>query len=263
MPLVAPILTEEDQYGVRMPEIYMCDSCKAIMFQLEAGLLKKQPKSRRLKDWEYTDVFEEVCGNGDKNWDSYGTSLIKGENKLTGPGLTHERADADEGSLEMKSRAWTKRLGEQCRIIVYEKMGEEEVYDRFYNAFQANESPGLNVEICKKELHFCKPLKNEKREKKEKKEKNDKKEKHAKKEKKDKKENTEANKKEQKDDPEQSSVNSGDMNLESFFRSMAAANGLTADQYLASRPKAEWEQLILTLAHKISTDAFGKAKQEL
>ena len=47
------------------------------------ALQKQQPKSRRLKSWEYTDLFEESCRNA---FDGYGIKLVNGENVLSGRG---------------------------------------------------------------------------------------------------------------------------------------------------------------------------------
>merc|ERR1712039_483556 len=109
----APSFTEEDQYGYIMPERYRCDSCRAVMFHLEEGLKKTHPKSRRLKQWEYTDAFDDICKGG---FDGYGVKLINGENTLSGPGLKKNEADIAPGSgaIQMGGESWSKRLGEIC-----------------------------------------------------------------------------------------------------------------------------------------------------
>jgi len=188
----APAMTEEDQYGHVMPDRYKCDSCKAVMFHLDEGLRKAQPKSRRMKEWEFTDTFEEVCKNG---FPGYGIKLINGENALSGAGLPRDDTLAPgAGAIQMSSENWSKRLGEVCRKIVFETMGEEETYEAFYNAFKDGEKTGLNADLCLKELRYCtavkegpKPPKKEEKPKKDKKDKKkDKKDKKAKKDKKDK-----------------------------------------------------------------------------
>merc|ERR1712186_45512 len=80
----APSFTEEDQYSQIMPDRYKCDSCRAVMFHLEEGLRKKQPKSRRMKQWEYTDAMDDTCRSG---FEGYGVKLLNGQNTLSGPGL--------------------------------------------------------------------------------------------------------------------------------------------------------------------------------
>merc|ERR1719221_1161728 len=84
MKIEAPAFTEEDQYGYVMPDKYRCNSCKAVMFHLDADLRKKHPKSRRMKQWEYTDVMDDTCRGA---FEGYGIRLVDGENTLSGPGL--------------------------------------------------------------------------------------------------------------------------------------------------------------------------------
>merc|ERR1712039_224351 len=157
----APAMTEEDQYGYTMPERYRCDSCKAVMFHLNQGLQKKHPKSRRMKEWEYTDAFKDVCRSG---FEGYGIKLIDGENALSGPGIPrNDKLAPGSGAIQMSSENWSKRLGEICRKIVFEKLGEDEVYERFYNKFRADTSgdedaqseAGLSETVCIRDLREC------------------------------------------------------------------------------------------------------------
>merc|ERR1712232_946544 len=80
----APTITEEDQYGPIMPDRNRCDACRAVMFHIDNDIRKVHPKSRRMKQWEYTDTFDETCRNG---FEGYGVKLVDGENALSGPGL--------------------------------------------------------------------------------------------------------------------------------------------------------------------------------
>merc|ERR1712194_585081 len=137
-------------------------ACEAIMFHLDNDLKQKQgPLSagRRLKDWEYTDLFEDTCAN---HFDGYGLQVAEGphgyENTLTGPGLP----DKEQG-IQMGSKAWNKRLGEQCRRIVFEHVGEDEMYEEFNNLYQVDKSvPCLDKDVCKK-YRYCKPPEEEDR----------------------------------------------------------------------------------------------------
>merc|ERR1719408_952770 len=125
----APAMTEEDQYGYKMPDRYKCDSCRAIMFHLDQALKKAHPKSRRMKQWEYTDAFDEACRS---SFEGYGIKLLNGENTLSGPGLTHaESLSPGSGAIQMGGETWTKRLSEECRSIIYERVGEDELYDKY------------------------------------------------------------------------------------------------------------------------------------
>merc|ERR1712060_214349 len=67
------------------------------------------------------------------------------------------------GAIQMGGESWVKRLGEVCRKIVFEKVGEDEIYDRFYKKFRneangvdSEDEIGLNETMCTHELHDCK-----------------------------------------------------------------------------------------------------------
>lgn len=247
----APAMTEEDQYGYVMPDRYRCDSCKAVMFHLDADLRRKQPKSRRLQEWEYTDVFDATCSGA---FGGYGIKLIDGENALSGPGLPQESKLAPgSGAIQMSSETWSKRLGELCREIVYEKLGEEDVYEKFHKAFQAGGPAGLNNEICTKELRQCevgpkKPAKKEETSK-------EKAEKKAKKEKAKKDAKAQKEKKEKKAKAEQSKAKSASgskIDFKTFLSKLAESHGLSSDAYASPRTQVEWEKLTVNLARGIS-----------
>merc|ERR1712187_809615 len=129
MKIEAPAMTEEDQYGYNMPDQYKCDACKAVMYHLNGALEARQPKSRRLQEWEFQDLFDETCANG---FQGYGVKLIDGKNVLSGPGLKHEeKLQPGMGAIQMGGEKWEKRMGEICRKLVYETIGEDELYEHF------------------------------------------------------------------------------------------------------------------------------------
>jgi pyruvate/2-oxoglutarate dehydrogenase complex dihydrolipoamide acyltransferase (E2) component len=252
----APAMTEEDQYGYTMPERYRCDACKAVVFHVGTELKKKQPKSRRMKSWEYTDVFEETCKSG---FSGYGIKLINGENALSGPGLpkNQENIQAGSGAIMMSSDNWNKRLGEVCRKLIFEKIGEEEIYEMLYDKASQDQPADWAVDLseafCTKEVRDCttgpkkpppKPESEATRprprprpeEKKKKKPKADSKAKN------DKKASTAS----------ASSAAAGDkVDVQTFFRQLATQQGLTSDEYLTSRTAKDWEKLILALGSRI------------
>lgn len=247
----APAMTEEDQYGYVMPDRYRCDSCKAVMFHLDADLGKRQPKSRRLQEWEYTDVFEATCSGA---FGGYGIKLIDGENALAGPGLPRESTLAPgSGAIQMSSETWTKRLGELCREIVFEKLGEEEVYDKFYKAFKAGGPIGLNNDICTKELRQCevgpkKPPAKKADEAPKKKSKAKK----AKKEKSEKKAKAGTAKAKAASPTPAASLKSK-IDFKTFLSTLAESHGLSEDSYVSPRTQVEWEKLTVALARGISS----------
>jgi len=250
----APSMTEEDQYGYTMPDRYRCDSCKAVMFHLEAALRKQHPKSRRMKDWEFTDLFDATCSF--TAFEGYGIKLINGENALSGPGLPRDDTLAPgSGAIQMSSENWSKRLGEICRKIVYEKVGEEEIYEKFYKKFKAEEAgedvsgqPGLSVDLCTKELRECTtgpqaPPKKADGTKEKKEKKKDKKD--ALKAKKDKKEAADKASAKGKGDASEK------VDAQTFLRNMAVRHGHTSDEYVATRTPVEWEKLVVSIAGKL------------
>jgi len=276
----APSFTEEDQYGYIMPERYRCDSCKATMFHLEAGLKKTHPKSRRMKQWEYTDAFDAICKD---DFGGYGVKLINGENTLSGPGLKNdEQLTPGSGAIQMGGESWSKRLGEICRKLVYEEVGEEEIYDVMYKRLRGDgEAVDLGETLCKQELKQCQwrpqagprpppvPDKKSSEVPKEKlvpdkaKAKAEKAKEKAAKDKskadaaKAKAEKTKAKEKLEfspATSPAAKSPRKGGeevVDIQTFLRGLAVKHGLTSDEYLASRTVAEWERLSVAVAGRI------------
>lgn len=147
MQIEAPNLSEEDQYGYVMPDMYRCDSCKAVVFHLNQALKKHQMKNRRMHDWEYLEVFEETCNGA---FEGYGVKLINGKNALSGPGLKQPDTPKAGGAfIQMGGQGWSNRLSEMCRTIVYDKVGEDELYKRFYSDHKIDES------VCHQKISQC------------------------------------------------------------------------------------------------------------
>mmetsp|Transcript_26553 Transcript_26553/g.60492 ORF Transcript_26553/g.60492 Transcript_26553/m.60492 type:complete len:332 (-) Transcript_26553:197-1192(-) len=253
----APSFTEEDQYGYTMPDRYRCDSCKAVMFHLDKELRKKQPKSRRLKQWEFTDVFDDTCRGP---FEGYGIRLINGENALSGPGLKQEEQIAPgSGAIQMGGESWGKRLGEVCRKIVYEKLGEDETYDLFWDRFSSGASgPALTEELCATELRECvvgpnpPPKEKAKKEKKEKAKAKKPKAPAAKAEAPSRAEAAQARTPSGASPAAAGAAASGErVSVEAFLRELAVRHGLTPDEYLSARTVAEWERLQVAIASRL------------
>jgi len=235
----APAFTEEDQYGYVMPDKYRCDSCRAVLFHLDQELRKKQPKGRRMKEWEYNDLFENICRS---SFEGYG--------------------------------------------IVFEKVGETEIYDRFYKKFrneangvEGEDELGLSETLCIHELHDCKvgphlPPKPTEKNAEEKSEKVKPKKAAANKEKSTKtkmKSDVNAKKKsrevrdtnsatstamqsETQNRGSTSRISDTDVlhvDVQSFLRSLAIRHGFSSDEYLATRTVGEWERLTVAMASRI------------
>jgi len=138
--IVAPTMTEEDQYGYNMPEMYKCDACRIIGFHLNETMLAKNPKEKgsdkkykKLKSWEYVDIFDSAVCQMD-TFDGYGLKVLKEVNHLSGRALAeeHDKLIEGAGSISMGSDSWKKRLAEECRKMIYDKVGEEETYHGWY-----------------------------------------------------------------------------------------------------------------------------------
>jgi len=256
----APTFTEEDQYGYNMPDRYRCDSCKAVMFHLDVDLRKKHPKSRRLKQWEYTDIMEETCRDA---FQGYGVKLINGENTLSGPGLlaNEDSLAPGQGAIQMGGDSWTKRLAEVCRKIVFEKMGEDEVYDNFYSKLRAEASvdgsasgSGTLADICTKDLGECRigpktPPRPRPRSEAEPKAKKPKKE--AKKEPNKEPKAKKVSAKESSATSPSEASSTDRVSIETYVRSLAVTHGLTSDEYVTPRTQAEWDKLMLAIGGRI------------
>jgi len=146
MQMEAPTMTEEDQYGYNMPDRYRCDSCKAIVYHLEQALTQRQPKNRRLHEWEYQELFDETCKTGFKG---YGIKLIDGKNTLSGAALigNEEKLKPGFGAIQMGGENWEKRLGEICRKFT-DAIGEDELYENF-------RAGSLSQELCITQSRDC------------------------------------------------------------------------------------------------------------
>lgn len=254
MKVMAPTMTEEDQYGYNMPDKYHCDACKAVVFHLNAEMKRRHPKSRRMSEWEYNDLFEETCNEA---FVGYGIKLINGENALSGPGLQEPDVAPGGAMIQMGGDSWKKRLSEICRKLVFEQVGEDQLYKRYQTDGKIPES------MCWKEMAQCRtsskvqksktakvPSKNQ--------------------------QGTPAKKVVPNQTPKSKSpvlkqvevsskavatpsvetkVNKtgmgGQMDMETYLRSLALEDGLSTDTYSKLRPKQDWDKLIVAMASKI------------
>lgn len=270
----APSFTEEDQYGYNMPDMYRCDSCKAVMFHLNIQLQNVHPKSRRMKSWEYTDVFDDICKHA--TFEGYGVRLVDGENTLSGPGLKMPDTLAPgSGAIQMGGETWSKRLAEICRKTVYEKVGEDELYEAFYRKLRdvpdadgkTGGETGVSEALCLKHRECesigfgpkkpkpaavelpdaTKPKKKDKAAQSKKDKAAQKKEKAAAAKAKSEKSSPAS----QKTSEKKPAAAADDVDMPAFLRSLAIKHGFTSDEYLAARTPREWEKLIVAMAGRI------------
>merc|ERR1712050_34765 len=91
--------------------------------------------------------FDETWAAG---FQGYGVKLIDGKNVLSGPGLKHEeKLQPGMGAIQMGGEKWEKRMGEICRKLVYETVGEDKLYEHFHTAGKLSES------ICHESTRYC------------------------------------------------------------------------------------------------------------
>lgn len=227
----APSMTEEDQYGYTMPQQYRCDSCKVVVHHLTEALKRRQPKNRRLQEWEYTDIFDETCALGG-GFSGYGVALVKGQNVLSGPALKRDNLEPGMGAIQMGGETWEKRLGEICRKFVFEKVGEDQVYEHFRSRGE------VSSELCFLETRDCQvgpePSRNVAQK--------------ATGEKKSKQENTKA----------KTTVANGkapEIDVSTFISKLARKHGVATAEYTKTRSFAEWEELVALASQRISHSA--------
>jgi len=221
----APAMTEEDQYGYTMPDQYRCDACKAVSHHLSEALKQRQPKNRRLKEWEYTEIFDETCKSG---LSGYGVALMDGQNVLSGPALQRDDIKAGMGAIQMGGETWEKRLGEICRKFVYEKIGEEELYEH------SRSNGKVSSDLCFHETRHCQmgPKAAQKKDATAKAAKGSK----------------EKSPKSGKSDKSKSS----EIDLSTFMVKLAKKYGLSKSAYTKKRSFEEWENMIVEVAQQMS-----------
>jgi hypothetical protein len=225
MQIQAPAMTEEDQYGYTMPPQYRCDSCKVVTYHLGEALKQRQPKNRRLKEWEYAEIFDETCQGGFKG---YGVALVDGQNMLSGPAIKRDNLEPGMGAIQMGGETWEKRLGEICRTFVYDKIGEDEVYEHF------RAKGGVSEDLCFSETRDCqraafgpKALPSEKK--------------------------TPSEKKEKRGESavELDIGKAANIDMSAFISKLAKKHGVAKSEYTRKRSFAEWEQLLTQVAQRI------------
>ena len=117
--IAAPSLSEEEQFSVVIPPQYRCDGCYAVATQiLHAVTRHKGIFAKHVFEDDAIDVVENACD--EKNFQSYGLSLINGKNKLTGPGIASDNTGPTAGSgfITMSGGMWPKRLKTRCNEVV-------------------------------------------------------------------------------------------------------------------------------------------------
>jgi len=158
----APVLTEEDTSGYRLPKQYECDGCHGVVHQINAALKEESKKGKELKSWDLIEIFEKTCANA---FSDYGVSKVNGKTVLQGPGIENEKdLEGGQASMKMGGGKWPGYLKALC-IKLVEEIGEEELHALY-------KKDKLGKSLCRHEdLKYCKKEKKEKKQKEEKKQK--------------------------------------------------------------------------------------------
>lgn len=264
----SPTQTDEDLRGHNMPEQYHCDSCKAVIFHLNADLKRKVPGRRTLKEWEYTDIFDEVCKSED--FREYGVEDFSGDTVLTGPGLPQNKKPPVNGlgSVKMKGGKWKARLEEFCTNMINEVVGAETLYQYYHEDGQL-----FADEICYRDTRDCETP--ETRQVLAEMDAKSGKTKKAKKAKKQKEKmpatpklNSGINKAYEAQqaaatEKKQAQEDSLDIDVEAFLQRLAKKHGVAEDAYTASRTKEAWQKTFLEVAGKLFAFATTSSSSEL
>merc|ERR1719326_1123611 len=126
--VMAPSLSEQDQKDARLPEQYRCDACMAVSFQIANKFAKSNKKN--MKSWDVMEVIDNTCK--EDAFPGYGVKLVDGENALSGPGIERDESLQPGGaSIQMGGESWSRRLASECKEIVYDLVGEDEVYEMY------------------------------------------------------------------------------------------------------------------------------------
>merc|ERR1719456_250393 len=159
MQVMAPALSEQDQKDVRLPEQYRCDACMAVSFQIAQKFAKSSKKT--MKSWDVMEVLDDTCKEA--AFPGYGVKLVDGENALSGPGIERDESLQPGGaSIQMGGESWSRRLASECKEIVYDLVGEDEVFEMY-------KGKDFGKKLCKA-AGYCSDKASEGTEKKEKKE---------------------------------------------------------------------------------------------
>ena len=152
--IAAPSLSEEEQFSTVIPQQYKCEGCLAIATQIlhavsrHKGLFTK----RGVSEDDAIEVLDSACD--EKNFQSYGLSLVNGKNKLTGPGIPTENVGPSPGAgfITMSGGMWPKRLTSRCTELVSDT--EEERLVQMALQLVDNEQSFAN-HVCKKIARDC------------------------------------------------------------------------------------------------------------
>merc|ERR1719261_62845 len=231
MQVMAPALSEQDQKDARLPEQYRCDACMAVSFQISQKFAKSSKKT--MKSW---DVLDDTCK--EQAFPGYGVKLVDGENALSGPGIERDESLQPGGaSIQMGGESWSRRLASECKEIVYDLVGEDEVFEMY-------KGKDFGKNLCKASGHCSgKASEGKKKEKKKEDKKSEKKT-----EKKAEKKEAKAPKADPKKDP---------ITFEQYVKTLPSRGLAGSDVFTKKRTQKAWDVELIKLSGKLSASAIG------
>merc|ERR1712182_146458 len=180
--------------------------------------------------------------------------LVDGENALSGPGIERDESLQPGGaSTQMGGESWSRRLASECKEIVYDLVGEDEVFEMY-------KGKDFGKKLCKT-AGYCsdKASEGKKKEKKEKK----------KKEKKEEKKKTEktAEKKEAKAPKADAKTTKADpkkdpITFDEYIKNLPSRGLAGSDVFTKKPAQKAWDVELIKLSGKLSASAI-EASAEL
>jgi len=237
--VMAPSLTEQDQKDARLPEQYRCDACMAVSYQISQKFTKKGKKN--MKSWDVMEILDETCKEA--AFPGYGVKLVDGENALSGPGIERDESLQPGGaSIQMGGESWSRRLASECKEIVYDLVGEDEVFEMY-------KGQDFGKKLCKASGHCTgkAPEAKKKEKKKEEKKKSEKKT-----EKKVEKKEAKAPKADPKKDP---------ITFEEYVKRLPSRSLAGSDVFTKKRTQKAWDVELIKLSGKLSASAIESSDE--
>jgi hypothetical protein len=237
--VMAPSLSEQDQKDARLPEQYRCDACMAVSHQIANKFAKSTKKN--MKSWDVMEVLDDTCKEA--AFPGYGVKLVDGENALSGPGIERDESLQPGGaSIQMGGESWSRRLASECKEIVYDLVGEDEVFAMY-------KGKDFGKKLCKASGHCTgkapEAKKKEKKEDKKSEKKADKKEKKA--------EKKEAKApKDPKKDP---------ISFDEYLKKLPSRGLAGSDVFTKKRTQKAWDVELIKLSGKLSASAIESSDE--
>merc|ERR1711977_443321 len=237
--VMAPALSEQDQKDARLPEQYRCDACQAVSHQISQRFIKKAKKN--MKSWDVMEIIDDTCKEA--AFPGYGVKLVDGENALSGPSIERDESLQPGGaSIQMGGESWSRRLASECKEIVYDLVGEDEVFEMY-------KGKDFGKKLCKASGHCTgkAPEAKKKDKKKDEEKKKEDKKSEKKTEKKAEKKEAKAPKADPKKDP---------ITFEDYMKKLPSRGLAGSDIATKKRTQKEWDIELIKLSGKLSASAI-------